>query len=45
VARLVQRGVPLFTVKELLGHSTITLTERYASLRPADLDDAVAVLD
>ena len=27
--RLVERGVDLITVKELLGHSSVTITERY----------------
>ena len=42
---LVQRGVPLVRVRDLAGHSTIALTERYAHLAPDDLADAVAVLD
>lgn len=29
---LVQKGVDLYTVKELMGHSTIQMTERYAHL-------------
>ncbi len=28
-ARLVECGVDLITVKELLGHSSVTVTERY----------------
>jgi integrase len=44
-SRLVCKGVGLYTVKELLGHSTITVTERYAHLDPAKLQAAVAVLD
>jgi integrase len=31
-SRLVSAGTNLYTVKELLGHSTITLTERYSHL-------------
>lgn len=42
---LVQRGVPLVRVRDLAGHSTIALTERYSHLAPNDLADAVAVLD
>ena len=41
---LVQAGVPLHTVKEILGHSTIAMTQRYAHLAPQDLADAMAKL-
>ncbi|MFA5810608.1 MAG: site-specific integrase [Thermoleophilia bacterium] len=44
-SRLVRRGIGLYSVKELLGHSTITVTERYAHLDPAKLQAAVAVLE
>jgi integrase len=44
-SRLVQRGVDLYRVKTLLGHSTISTTERYAHLAPANLQDAVNVLN
>lgn len=44
-AWMVQSGVPLYEVKELLGHSTIKVTERYAHLAPENIRDAVAVLD
>ena len=33
----VQNGTDLYTVKELLGHSTIQLTERYSHLKPEGL--------
>jgi integrase len=33
----VQNGTDLYTVKELLGHSTIQLTERYSHLKPDGL--------
>ena len=42
---LVMRGVSLYIVKELLGHSSIQMTERYAHLAPRILASAVAVLD
>lgn len=44
-SRLVQRGVPLVTVKELAGHSSIATTMRYSHLAPANLDDGIAKLD
>ena len=31
-SRLINRGIDLYTVKELLGHSNITVTEKYAHL-------------
>jgi integrase len=44
-SRLVQAGVNLYEVKDLLGHSTITLTERYAHLAPHQKRAAVALLE
>ena len=44
-SRLVQRGVDLYKVKALLGHSTIATTERYAHLAPQNLQDAISVLN
>ncbi len=41
---LVSEGVPLADVKEVLGHSTIKMTERYAHLAPHRARDAVARL-
>lgn len=41
---LVSEGVPLADVKEVLGHSTINMTERYAHLAPHRARDAVAKL-
>ncbi len=38
---LVQAGVPLFDVKEVLGHSTIRMTERYAHFAPENVRAAV----
>lgn len=37
---LVQRGVPLYTVAELMGHSTIDMTRRYSHLAPDSLRKA-----
>ncbi|MDR1062420.1 MAG: tyrosine-type recombinase/integrase [Azoarcus sp.] len=42
---LVSAGQPLHVVRDLLGHSTIKMTERYAHLAPETVRDAVAVLD
>lgn len=42
---LVSEGVELIKVRDLLGHSSIKMTERYAHLAPDRLHDAVAVLD
>jgi integrase len=44
-SHLVMRGVPLPAVKELLGHSTITVTMRYAHLSPQAKNSAIALLD
>jgi len=42
---LVRRGVGLKVVQELLGHHSVTVTQRYAHLAPDDLSAAVEVLD
>lgn len=43
-SRLVMSGIDLFTVKELLGHSDIGMTQRYAHLAPDKLRAAVETI-
>lgn len=43
-SRLVMKRVSLYEVKDLLGHSSITMTERYAHLADEQLRSAVEVL-
>lgn len=43
-SKLVMSGVDLYTVKELMGHSTIQMTERYAHLAPEHKASAVEKL-
>ena len=43
-SRLVQAGVPLNTVRELLGHGSMAMTLRYAHLAPDQKAEAVAKL-
>lgn len=38
-------SVALAEVRDLLGHASITMTERYAHLAPENVRAAVAVLD
>jgi len=44
-SNLVQKGVPLYTIKELLGHSSISTTEIYSHLNMESLREAVKKLD
>lgn len=44
-SRLVQAGVAIQVVKELLGHANIIMTMRYAHLAPDNLRAAVAALE
>lgn len=41
---LVQEGIPLYHVMQLLGHSDIKTTQRYAHLSKNNLSDCLAVL-
>lgn len=44
-AWLVTAGVSLTEVRDLLGHSSVTMTEKYAHLAPERVRIAVAALD
>jgi integrase len=44
-SQLVMKGVPLFTVQQLMGHSTPKMTMRYAKLAPGTLAEAVGMLE
>lgn len=44
-SRLVQQGVGILTVQQLLGHGSVQMTMRYAHLAPENLRDAIATLD
>lgn len=44
-SHLAMRGVPLKVIQELMGHSTIQMTMRYAHLAPEVARDAVRLLD
>jgi len=42
---LVEQGVDLYSVKELMGHGTLAMTERYSHLSPDKLRRAVKTLE
>jgi integrase len=44
-SQLVMKGIPLSSVRELLGHSKMEMTMRYAHLSPTKKREAVEVLD
>ena len=44
-AWLVSAGAPLSEVRDLLGHASVTMTERYAHLAPENVRAAVALLE
>src|SRR2546421_7926730 len=44
-SRLVQHGVPLNTVRDLLGHSSVGMSLRYAHLAPDQRREAVSKLN
>lgn len=44
-AWLVTAGVPLSEVRDLLGHASVTMTEKYAHLAPENVKAAVAMLE
>lgn len=44
-SHLAMRGVPLPAIKELMGHSTITTTMRYAHVAPSTLRAAIEMLN
>ena len=43
-SRLIMAGVSLYTIKDLLGHASIQMTERYSHLSPDHMAEAVAKL-
>jgi integrase len=44
-SRLAQAGMPLNTIRELLGHGDMKVTMRYAHLAPNNLREAVETLE
>ena len=44
-SNLIQRGVSIYVVKELLGHESISTTQIYSHLQSENLSQAVSLLD
>ena len=44
-SRLVENGTDLYVVKELMGHSTLSMTERYSHVRNESLQSAVSRME
>lgn len=44
-SQLVTRGASMKAVQDLLGHSTVNMTQRYAHLAPEALRDAISLLE
>lgn len=44
-SRLVQRGIPLYTVMNFLGHKSMEMTARYSHLTSENLSDALRALE
>ena len=44
-SKLVIGGVDFYRVSKLMGHSSITMTERYSHLAPKHMEDALKVLN
>lgn len=44
-SRLVENGTDLYVVKELMGHSTLAMTERYSHVRNESLQSAVSRME
>ena len=44
-SRLAQRGANAVVIKELAGHSSLQVTQRYMKLAPANLSNAIALLE
>ncbi|HML53139.1 MAG TPA: tyrosine-type recombinase/integrase [Solidesulfovibrio magneticus] len=42
---LVEQGIDLYSVKELMGHSTLSMTERYSHLSPQKMRDTIKLFE